>query len=119
MRKNMDKQTGQWRPTTCSVYVVLLDEEALKHAKLRDANPDRVPGMPCVYVGSTGKTREERYADHKRGHKDSWWVRKYGIMLLPEEILPTKVCATRGEGEAEEKRLLRELRSRGWAAWSN
>ena len=119
MEKRMDKQTGQRAPSTFSVYVVLLAEEALKHAKLRDANPDRVPGMPCVYVGSTSKTKEERYADHKRGHKDSWWVRKYGIMLLPEEFLPTKVYATRDEAEAEEQRLLRELRSRGWAAWSN
>ncbi len=119
MRQRTDKQTGQRNLRNYQTYVVLLDEEALKHPKLRNANPERVPGMPCVYVGSTSKTKAQRFADHKRGHKSSWWVRQYGLMLLPEEYVATSSWATRAEGYAAERRLLRELRSRGWVAWSN
>lgn len=114
-----DKQTGQRTQASYCTYVVLLDEEALKHAKLRAANPDRVPGMPCLYVGSTGKSKEQRYADHKRGHKASWWVERYGIMLVPEDLVPTTSWSTRAEALAAEARLARELRRLGRCVWSN
>ena len=51
-----------------SVYVVLL-EFAADHYGL--------------YVGLTGLTPEERYLNHKAGHKASRSVRRYGIGLLP------------------------------------
>jgi hypothetical protein len=65
-----------------SVYVVLLDSEVLaKERKFREANPNCVPGWPCVYVGQTGKTPEERFEDHKRGYKSSKYVERYGERL--------------------------------------
>jgi hypothetical protein len=63
--------------------VVLLDPAAGKLRKVRATNPARVPGKPCVYVGMTGLTPEERFANHQRGIKDSWVVQRYGVRLLP------------------------------------
>jgi hypothetical protein len=51
-----------------SVYVALL-EFAADHYGL--------------YVGMTGLTPDERYLNHKAGHKASRWVRSYGVGLLP------------------------------------
>lgn len=66
------------------VYVVLLDPAAGKNRSVRAANPGRDPRKPCVYVGMTGLTPEERFANHKAGIKDAVLVRRYGIRLMPE-----------------------------------
>lgn len=54
-----------------SVYVVLLEG---------------VPGGSGkdVYVGLTGLTPEERFANHKKGYKKNSKVMKYGVRLLPQ-----------------------------------
>jgi hypothetical protein len=67
-----------------NVYVVLLDPAAGKLRKVRAENPKRDPKKPCVYVGLTGLTPEERFANHKAGIKDASWVKRYGLRLLPE-----------------------------------
>jgi predicted GIY-YIG superfamily endonuclease len=66
------------------VYVVLLDPAASKIRKVRAANPDRDRKMPCLYVGMTGLTPAERFANHKAGAKAAAVVTRYGIRLLPE-----------------------------------
>jgi hypothetical protein len=66
------------------VYVVLLDPAVAALRKVRAANPTRDPGKPSVYVGMSGLTPEERFANHKRGDKASSVVKRYGIRLLPE-----------------------------------
>ena len=67
-----------------SVYVVLLDSAVGRLRKVRAANPARVPGKLCVYVGMTGLTPEERFTNHQQGVKDAWVVKRYGVRLLPE-----------------------------------
>lgn len=67
-----------------NVYVVLLDPAVGKIRKVRAANPERDSKKPCVYVGMTGLTTEERYANHKAGTKAASVVKRYGIRLLPE-----------------------------------
>ncbi|MCX6926042.1 MAG: hypothetical protein NT154_22965 [Verrucomicrobia bacterium] len=67
-----------------SVYVVLLSAAVRKTRKIRAANPDRDGKKPCVYVGMTGLTPEERFANHKAGTKAAWLVNRYGLRLLPE-----------------------------------
>ncbi len=67
-----------------NVYVVLLDSAAGKNRKVRAENPLRDPSKPCVYVGMTGLTPEERFANHKAGVKDAWVVNRHGIRLMPE-----------------------------------
>src|SRR5258708_16851599 len=80
------------------VYVVLLDPAAARIGKVRAANPDRDRKMPCVYVGMTGLTPEERFANHKAGTKAASLVTRYGIRLLPELFdhlnpMPSKAVA--------------------------
>ena len=53
------------------VYVVLLDPAVAKIRKIRAANSQRDPKKPCVYVGMTGLTPEERFSNHKAGIKDA------------------------------------------------
>jgi len=67
-----------------NVYVVLLDPAAAGLRKVRAANPDRDPKQPCVYVGMSGLTPAERFANHKKGDKASSVVKRHGIRLLPE-----------------------------------
>ena len=66
------------------VYVVLLDPAVGKVRKVRAENPKRDRKKPCVYVGMTGLTPEERFANHKAGTKAASLVTRYGIRLLPE-----------------------------------
>lgn len=67
-----------------NVYVVLLDPAAGRLRAVRAANPERDPGKPCVYVGMTGLTPEERLANHREGLKAAAVVKRYGVRLLPE-----------------------------------
>lgn len=67
-----------------NVYVVLLDPAAGRLRKVRAENPKRSQKKPCVYVGMTGLTPEERFANHKAGIKAAAVVKRYGIRLLPE-----------------------------------
>jgi len=46
------------------VYVVLLDPAVGRVRKVRAENPKRDPKKRCVYVGMTGLTPEERFANH-------------------------------------------------------
>lgn len=66
-----------------NVYVVLLDPAVGKTRAVRAANPDRDRTKPCVYVGMTGLTPEERFANHKAGTKAASLVKRYGLSLLP------------------------------------
>src|SRR5213592_485583 len=67
-----------------SVYVVLLDPAVSKITKVRADNPERDRKKPCVYVGMTGLTPEERFANHKAGTKAAAVGKRYGILRLPE-----------------------------------
>lgn len=67
-----------------NVYVVLLDPAAGRLRPVRAANPKRDPKKPCVYVGMTGLTAEDRFANHKAGIKAASVVKRYGLRLLPE-----------------------------------
>jgi hypothetical protein len=67
-----------------NVYVVLLDPAVKKLRKVRAVNPQANPQKPCVYVGMTGLTPEERFANHKAGLKSALVVKRHGLRLLPE-----------------------------------
>lgn len=67
-----------------NVYVVLLSAAVSMIRKVRADNPMRSRKKPCVYVGMTGLTPEERFANHKAGTKAAWAVKRYGLRLLPE-----------------------------------
>ena len=67
-----------------NVYVVLLDPAVARLKRVRVLNPCRNPGKPCVYVGMTGLSLEERFQNHKSGTKSSYYVQRYGMEFLPE-----------------------------------
>ena len=66
------------------VYVVLLEPAVAKLRKTLANNPGRDPAKPCVYVGMSGLTPDERFANHKNGIKAARLVKRYGVRLLPE-----------------------------------
>src|SRR6266446_3040362 len=66
-----------------NVYVVLLDPAVGKLRTVRAANPKRDPKKSCFYVGMTGLTPEERFANHKAGTKAASVVKRYRLHLLP------------------------------------
>ena len=63
---------------------MLLDKAVGKLRKVRLANPNRDPKKPCLYVGMTGLSPEERFTNHKQGIKCSLLAKRFGIRLLPE-----------------------------------
>lgn len=52
-----------------NVYVVRPDPEVLEHKRFRRANPDYLDGKPCVYVGMSALSPDERFENHLRGYK--------------------------------------------------
>jgi hypothetical protein len=96
-----------------NVYVVLLDPKAASDPALQKANPRRKQGLPCVYVGMTGLTPEDRLANHKKGHKAADVVQRHGIRLLPElyDWLNPMPFAAAAQMERD---LAEDLRHRGY-----
>lgn len=64
-----------------NVYVVKLKNEIRTQRKPRH---DGKENIPCVYVGLTGLSPEERFENHKNDYKASKHVRDYGVCLMPE-----------------------------------
>lgn len=83
-----------------SVYVVFL------------RNP-KGDGKAGYYVGMTGLTPEQRFANHKAGIKAAGVVRRHGVRLVPvlyEHLNPMPY----EEAVRMEARLADELRARGF-----
>jgi hypothetical protein len=95
------------------VYVVLLDESAAKIRSVRGANPNRDPKKPCVYVGMSGLTPEERFANHKRGIKSASVVKRLGIRLLPELYAHLNPMSYEAAAQMEQD-LAEDLRRAGY-----
>jgi hypothetical protein len=96
-----------------SVYVILLAPAVLQHPLILRLNPHRDPAKPCVYVGMTGLAVEERFQNHKKGHKSAWVVKEYGLRLMPElyeylNPMPFEAAAQM------EKDLAEDLRAEGY-----
>ena len=102
--------------STYHVYVVRLSDDVLTRRKFRNANPDYIEGLPCVYVGMTGWTPEQRFEAHLNGYKSSTYVTKYGCELMPR-IYEGLNPMTFDEAVEEEKRLADRLRRLGFAVW--
>jgi predicted GIY-YIG superfamily endonuclease len=75
-------------------------------------NP-RGDGKAGYYVGMTGLTPQERFANHKRGYKAAGVVKRFGQRLVPQ-LYQHLNPMTYGEAAKMEKQLAAELRSRGF-----
>ena len=76
VRRRTLKTTSREQPRERhhNVYVVLLDPAVGRIRRIRRENPNREVRKPCVYVGMTGLTPEERFANHKQRIKAAWAV---------------------------------------------
>jgi len=99
-----------------NIYVIELDKAVLKKKKFLEANPQYEGKKPCVYVGMTSRTPEERFDQHKRGYKSSKYAKKYGIRLRPR-LFANHNPMTYGDACDMEKEKARRLRKRGYAVW--
>jgi hypothetical protein len=99
-----------------SVYVVELSTEVLREAKFRKCNPDYDPAKPCVYVGMTGLSPDERFDKHKAGIKSNRFVRLYGQRLLPQLYEIYNPMPYEGAREMEVE-LAIGLREQGYGVW--
>jgi hypothetical protein len=66
------------------VYVVLLSKDVLYESRFKRCNPDHDPAKPCVYVGMTGLSPDDRFDKHKAGMRANKYVQRYGLRLMPE-----------------------------------
>jgi hypothetical protein len=92
------------------VYVIELD---------RAAGRRRDPRIPWVYVGSSARSPEKRYAQHLRGYKSARLVKRHALRLRPDlyEDLGT-FKGSKTACRAETKRA-RELADCGFVAHSD
>ena len=101
-----------------NVYVVRLRDDVLKVPSFVAANPQHDGKKPCLYVGMTGLSPEERFQNHKDGYKSSYYPHKYGEELLPafyKCLNPMQYEAAR----EMEYVLANLLRKQGFAVWQN
>lgn len=98
------------------IYVVRLSNEVLKVKRFRDANPGYKLGKPCYYVGMTGRTLDERFAQHLDGYKSCALVRKYGQHLARKKFegIPLLCHADAVQMEVSHAEA---LRADGCAVW--
>ncbi|HTD03039.1 hypothetical protein [Undibacterium sp.] len=99
-----------------NVYVVELSGDVLYEARFKRANPDYVPGKPCVYVGMTGLSPDVRFDKHKAGIQSNKYVFEFGLRLLPELYEAYNPMPYRGAAEMEVE-LAIGLREAGYGVW--
>jgi len=99
-----------------NVYVVELSKDVLYEARFRKSNPDYISGKPCVYVGMTGLSPDQRFDKHKAGIQSNKYVFDYGLRLLPELYEMYNPMPYGGACEMEVE-LAIGLREAGYGVW--
>ena len=100
------------------VYVIKLKKSVLGSRKFRNKNGSYLENKPCVYVGSTSTTPEDRLKVHMGGGMfSSSWVRRFGKKLFPWAYEGLPIFGSEDEAKEAESRYADELRSRGWGVW--
>lgn len=110
---------------THSIYVIELDKGILKNKAFIKMNPNYDDSKPCVYVGMTSKTPEQRFLEHTNGLRTkkgfplfSRKVKKYGIRLKPR-LYKSHNPMTASDAVEFEVEKARRLRKRGYGVWQN
>ena len=98
------------------VYVVELAIDVLREPRFLRANLDYMHRRPCVYVGMTGLSPDERFDKHKAGIKSNKFVRLYGSRLLPALYEAYNPMPYAGAQEMEVE-LAIALRDEGYGVW--
>ena len=100
-----------------SVYVIELDSKVRQSRRFRSANPTSNPLKASFYVGSTFRTPDERFDQHKNGYKSNSFAKKYGLNLRPDLFEAYNPIPSRSDAEELEKYLAGRLRERGHGVW--
>ena len=101
-----------------SVYVIELDEAVREDHKFATANQGCRPDKPCLYVGLTGLTPEQRFEQHMQGIKASRIVKHFGKCLRPDRYERFNPMSYE-DAAAMEVELARRLRQRGFGVWQH
>ena len=107
------------------VYVIELDKEFALTKRAREANPKQNLNKPCIYVGHSSKTPEERFREHMIGARNSRGplfsrvVYMWGKCLLRKEYTKYNPIDTREEALEMERKLTNKYRNQGYTVWSN
>jgi len=109
-----------------NVYVIELSKRVFsENKKFREANPQFNGVLECLYVGMTSKKPQERFKQHKSGHRNkkgykisSNIVEKYGLYLRPS-LSEHLNLMTKDQALKMEAQLTLELKRKGYAVWSN
>ena len=99
------------------LYVITLMPEVLERRDFREANPDYIEGMPCLYVGCTIHDPGDRFEQHMVGYRSSRYPKHYGVELA-QDMLDGFDEAGLCE-EDREAALAEWLRRQGCAVWQN
>lgn len=99
-----------------NVYVIELHRDVLYESRFTAANPRADRLQPCVYVGCTGLSPEQRFDNHKAGLRANRFARKYGLRLMPEVYAVFNPMPYRAALEIE-RDLAQDLRALGWSVW--
>ena len=100
------------------LYVIDLKKTVRRLNRFRAANPEYIPGKPCVYVGVTWLTAQQRFDQHKNGIHSARIVRAYGSHVRTRDCRILRIM-TRARAEKKESAYAARLRKRGWGVWSN
>lgn len=101
------------------VYIIELKKTVLEGRRFLERNPQYEEGKPCVYVGSTGKTVEQRFEEHRVGYKANRYAKKYGKRLRHGDMRSIRPRKKSRSIEQKEHEVARELQARGWGVWWN
>jgi hypothetical protein len=89
------------------VYVIELD---------RGAGRRRDPRIPWVYVGSSARSPEDRFAQHQRGYKSARLVKRFALRLRPDLYEDLRSFRGSKKACAAEKDRAHELADCGFVA---
>lgn len=116
--------------TNHKVYAFYLANDVVMQKQFLEANPNYKKGMPCVYVGMTGKSIESRFEEHTNAenhyyHKGSKWMKKFGLKsyskALAVDLLNHPKIArqnlTFGQALQNEKLYAEWLQIQGCGVW--
>jgi hypothetical protein len=101
-----------------TLYVIDLKKTILRDRRFSAANPKYIAGKPCVYVGVTYLTAQQRFEQHISGIHSTHIVRNYGNHVRSRDCRCLRAM-TRARPEKKEAAYAARLRERGWAVWSN
>ena len=104
-------------PRRFHVYVIELDPAVRQVRRFREANPAMKALTPCFYVGSTWRTPDERFDQHKQGYKANRYAKKYGLKLRPDLFEQYNPIPSRTDAEELEAYLANRLRKMGSGVW--